>query len=54
MMLFNIFKNTVLFFLLMMISCGNLPKQDVKKKDVAIQKTEPIVGANQTAAYMPL
>lgn len=54
MMLFNVFKNTVLFFLLVMISCGNFAKQDSKKKDVPIQKAEPIVGANQTASYLTL
>ena len=54
MMLFNVFKNTVLFFLLGLISCGNFAKQDAKKEDVPIQKAEPIVGANQTDAYLPL
>jgi len=60
-MIFNVFKNTALFFVLMMISCGNLPKtKDQKPKtenqQPATYKQQPkiIVGANQIENYLPL
>ena len=61
-MLLNVFKNTVLLFVLVMISCGNVtksksenltllgkerPKQTETKKSIT-------VGANQTALYSPI
>lgn len=61
-MLLNVFKNTVLLFVLVMISCGNVtksksesltlldkesPKQTETKKSIS-------VGANQTALYLPI
>jgi uncharacterized protein YbbC (DUF1343 family) len=67
MMLFNVFKNTVLLFVLVMISCGNFSKKEdyrPKSKDrVPIHNNQKpttnnqqltiIVGANQTDAYLP-
>ncbi|OEJ98970.1 hypothetical protein A8C32_07240 [Flavivirga aquatica] len=61
-MRFNIFKNTVLLFVLVMISCANLSKpkdQNKKTKEIQNKKTltkklTPIVGANQFKHYLPL
>ncbi|MFI1743614.1 exo-beta-N-acetylmuramidase NamZ family protein [Thalassobellus sediminis] len=64
-MRFNIFKNTVLLFVLVMISCANLSKSEAgnQNSEVAKQKevinevkkdTGIIVGANQTTSYLPL
>ncbi|MGZ0014888.1 exo-beta-N-acetylmuramidase NamZ family protein [Yeosuana sp. AK3] len=53
-MIFNIFKNTVLLFLFAVISCGNLTKGGTNKEAIKIQRTEPIVGANQIETYLPL
>ena len=67
MMPFNVFKNTVLLFVLVMISCGNFSKSKAINKDLIkdslltedqIPKTKNeipkiVVGANQTSAYLP-
>lgn len=57
------FKNTFLFFCSLFISCGNgtqalsqdinTPKKDTSTTKEVTQK-QPIVGANQTEAYLPL
>ncbi len=63
--MFNIFKNTVFSIIigivLIMISCGNKLKEDIKDLSfVATQtslipkNTKPVVGANQTNKYIPL
>ena len=60
-MKFNVFKNTVLLFVLVMISCANLSKseaenqtlEDDKQRNVA-KHTSITVGANQTTSYLPL
>lgn len=61
-MLLNVFKNTVLLFVLVMISCGNVTKS--KSENLTILEHTPekpteeiktiVVGANQTALYLPL
>ncbi|GAA3569999.1 DUF1343 domain-containing protein [Snuella lapsa] len=56
---FKIFKNTVLLFVLILISCANISKSqaDHQKQEDQInepQKTKPYVGANQTEIYLPL
>jgi len=63
-MRFNIFKNTVLLFVVVLISCAsksknNLGENEETLKPVSNTKTLPIVekiivGANQTEAYLPL
>ncbi|UKM66115.1 DUF1343 domain-containing protein [Flavobacteriaceae bacterium GSB9] len=60
-MKFSVFKNTVLLFVLVFISCGNLVKREdgSAKTEGVIQKevvkdTNIIVGANQTKLYLPL
>src|SRR5690606_38744626 len=59
-MVFLFFKNTVLFFVLTMLSCGNVSNSDAKRsapeKSVAdTAKTRlPVVGANQTENYLTL
>ena len=57
----NIFKNTVLLFVLVMISCGNISKSKSESETLhqesqnQIKKTSPpSVGANQTSLYLPL
>ena len=60
-MKFNVFKNTVLLFVLVMISCANLSKSEAenqtlegdKQRNVA-KHTSITVGANQTTSYLPL
>lgn len=61
-MLLTVFKNTVLLLVLTLISCGNR-SNDVKQKSFAIHSPtfnaqdstlSPIVGANQTEAYLKL
>ncbi|MFY0715134.1 DUF1343 domain-containing protein [Seonamhaeicola sp. NFXS20] len=57
-MRFNVFKNTVLLFVLVLISCAS----KVKKDDVVYHEplkhiqndTSVVVGANQTEVYLPL
>lgn len=68
-MCFKVFKNTVLLFVLVMVSCGNQVKQEAtntitessEAKDTltALSMTKEddktiIVGANRTAEYLPL
>jgi len=63
-MRFNIFKNTVLLFVLIMISCASRAKNKTAKNDVKLEqvhhdkndsiKNEIIVGANQIGEYLPL
>ncbi|SFD62045.1 Uncharacterized conserved protein YbbC, DUF1343 family [Algibacter lectus] len=61
-MLLNVFKNTVLLFVLVMISCGNVTKSKSKsltlldKESPKQTETEKniTVGANQTALYLPI
>ncbi|MFH6768175.1 DUF1343 domain-containing protein [Gaetbulibacter aquiaggeris] len=53
-MIFNVFKNTVLLFLLVLISCGNFSKGESKQEMITIQNPEVIVGANQTDHYLKL
>ena len=54
-MSFNIFKNTVLLFLLIMISCGNNVQQKSNQINEILNHVEEdrsvIVGANQTEHY---
>ena len=61
MMLFNVFKNTVLFFLLVLISCGNFSKSKDKSplanNNLQLpfnKQSKIVVGANQTEMYLPL
>jgi len=57
-MILNVFKNTVLFFLLVFISCGSKTKNEIIKKNEILNQVQNdksiIVGANQTEAYLPL
>ena len=53
-MIFNVFKNTVLLSLLVLISCGNFSKPKLKNNLVKSTDTLPIVGANRIGAYLPL
>ena len=53
-MIFNIFKNTVLLFLLVLISCGNFSRSESKQEVINVQNQELIVGANQTEYYLKL
>ena len=57
-MTFNIFKNTVLLFVLVMISCGSQTKARATSQDEILKQvqedTSIIVGANQIEKYLPL
>lgn len=61
-MRFNVFKNTVLLFVLVMISCGNttnskqIPNSKFPKTEIQnpTAQSSLIVGANQTENYLPL
>ena len=57
-MILNVFKNTVLFFLLAFISCGSKTKNEIIKNNEIlkqVQNDQPIIiGANQTEAYLSL
>lgn len=64
-MRFNLFKNTVLLFVLVMISCANLSKAKVGSQKIEADTSTTlsigvendstiIVGANQIDAYLPL
>ncbi|MFV9550280.1 exo-beta-N-acetylmuramidase NamZ domain-containing protein [Algibacter sp. PT7-4] len=57
-MRFNIFKNTVLLFVLVMISCASKAKNTMNSESeiVKLVKTDSmvVVGANQTLAYLPI
>ncbi len=52
-MIFNIFKNTVLLFVLVTIPNGNFTNNEIGKEVNYNQKPVPIVGANQIEAYLP-
>ena len=54
MMMFNVFKNTVLLCFFVMISCGNFSKTEDLRPKTNKQEPKPIVGANQTDNYLPL
>jgi len=52
---FKMFKNTVLLFVLILISCGSKSKDGLVQDDKTELNNELIVtGANQTDAYLPL
>ena len=63
-MRFNVFKNTALLFVLILISCASKTKNNLNETNTVLAKTETtivntttksiIVGANQTEAYLPL
>lgn len=57
-MCFKVFKNTVLLFVLTILSCGSNSKKETPElvEFITETKTEPsvIVGANQTENYLPL
>ncbi|MFD0991423.1 exo-beta-N-acetylmuramidase NamZ domain-containing protein [Mariniflexile jejuense] len=67
-MQFKVFKNTVLLFVLVMISCGNISKSEdgrqnketknqksrIKNQEPNTQNPKMLVAANQTDAYLPL
>ncbi|GAA4959286.1 DUF1343 domain-containing protein [Algibacter aquimarinus] len=56
-MWFNVLKNTVLLFLLALISCANLskPKATIKEaKTIKQSEKQTIVGANRIGKYLPL
>lgn len=63
-MRFNVFKNTVLLFVLVLISCASKTKNNISDTTPILAKAETIqdntistpiiVGANQTNAYLPL
>lgn len=57
-MSFNIFKNTVLLFVFVLISCASKAKNDSHEKDKTLDKVQDdkkiSVGANQTKSYLPL
>ena len=59
-MTFNVFKNTVLLFVLVMISCASKMKSNKATSEINstynhVQKDSSIVvGANQTESYLPL
>ena len=57
-MSFNVFKNTVLFFVLVMISCASKSKNEIPARDELLHQIQDekkiIVGANQVEAYLHL
>ncbi|WP_396603196.1 exo-beta-N-acetylmuramidase NamZ domain-containing protein [Algibacter sp. R77976] len=57
-MKFNVFKNTVLLFVLVMISCASKVKNNANEGNQIIKEvfkdSSLIVGANQTELYLPL
>src|SRR5690606_11953959 len=62
-LLLNRFKNTVLLFVMVLISCGNFSQTESVEKTNMLQnsahsnpetKKDLVVGANQTDAYLPL
>jgi len=57
-MILNVFKNTVLFFLLAFISCGSKTKEQHSNNNELTNLVQDdkniIVGANQTETYLPL
>jgi uncharacterized protein YbbC (DUF1343 family) len=57
-MRFNVFKNTVLLFVLVMISCASKVKKNADEKDKILEPVQIdssiVVGANRTDIYLPL
>jgi uncharacterized protein YbbC (DUF1343 family) len=57
-MIFNVFKNTVLLFLLVLISCGFKTKEHLGHEDNMLKQVQDdkniMVGANQIDSYLPL
>lgn len=57
-MRFNVFKNTVLLFVLVMISCASKVKNNTNAKGESLEQIQIdssiVVGANQTDIYLPL
>ena len=57
-MRFNVFKNTVLLFVLVMISCASKVKNNTNAKGEILEQIQIdssiVVGANQTDIYLPL
>jgi uncharacterized protein YbbC (DUF1343 family) len=61
-MSFKIFKNTVLLFVLILISCGSKTKPEIVKSNQILNQVQNdkldikgiIVGANRTSKYLPL
>ena len=57
-MRFNVFKNTVLLFVLVMISCASKAKNEKAPKNEILRFAQNdstiIVGANQTERYLSL
>ena len=62
-LLLNRFKNTVLLFVMVLISCGNFSQTESAEKTNMLQKAahsnlekkkDLVVGANQTNVYLPL
>ena len=61
-MKFNVFKNTVLLFVLVMISCGSKGKSEARSTKLEVDEilkqvvvdSSLIVGANRTEMYLPL
>jgi len=57
-MRFNVFKNTVLLFVLVMISCASKVKNNTNEKGEILKQVQIdssiVVGANQTDIYLPL
>lgn len=60
-MIFNVFKNTVLLCLMVLISCGNFsktkdPRPATSNQQPIINNKQPkiVVGANQIDSYLPL
>ncbi|GGI57042.1 exo-beta-N-acetylmuramidase NamZ family protein [Winogradskyella haliclonae] len=55
---FKVFKNTVLLFVVIVISCASKTKNDISSNDEILKQvlndSSIIVGANQTEAYLPL
>ena len=57
-MRFKVFKNTVLLFVLVVISCASKTNKDVSATDEILKQAQDensiVVGANRTKAYVPL
>ncbi|PWH83225.1 DUF1343 domain-containing protein [Algibacter marinivivus] len=57
-MKFNVFKNTVLLFVLVMISCASKVKNSTNETEETLEQVKIdsslVVGANQTENYLPL
>ena len=57
-MMLSFFKNTVLLFVLVLISCGSKTKKELTSNNEILNQVKNdkaiIVGANQTNSYLPL